>query len=83
MDLVTLLIYLLIGGGAGWLSCQIRMGRGLGVISSVLAGIVGAFLGGIFLNGMGMVPVGILGAVIAAGIGAAAVLGLSSLVFRF
>lgn len=78
----TLITYVLIGAAVGWLSSQIRVGRGPGPVGSALVGIIGAFGGGILLNGMGLVPVNLIGAVIAAGAGAAAVLWLFSLISR-
>ncbi|TDJ32901.1 MAG: GlsB/YeaQ/YmgE family stress response membrane protein [Gammaproteobacteria bacterium] len=82
MGMETFIVYGLIGAAAGWLSSQIRMGLGMGLVGSVLVGIMGAFGGGIVLNGMGMVPVSLVGAVIAASVGAAVVLWLLALVSR-
>lgn len=82
MSIITFLIYLLVGAGAGWLSSQIRVGRGPGPVASVLLGVVGSFGGGIVLNGMGMVPVNALGSFIAAAFGAAFLLWFVSLFSR-
>jgi len=82
MGIETFIAYVLVGAAVGWVSGQIRVGRAPGLIGSILLGIVGAFGGGILLNGMGMVPVSLVGAVIAAGLGAAALLGVFALFFR-
>ena len=82
MGTETFITYVLIGAAVGWLSSQIRMDRGPGLVGSVLVGIMGAFGGGILLNGLGIVPVSLVGAVIAAGVGAAVVLWLLSVIIR-
>ena len=82
MGIETFITYMLVGAAVGWVSGQIRVGRAPGLIGSILLGIMGAFGGGILLNGMGLVPVSLVGGVIAAGVGAAALLGACALVFR-
>ena len=46
----TLLIWVLVGGLAGWLASLVVRGRGLGLLGNILIGVVGAFLGGLLLS---------------------------------
>jgi uncharacterized membrane protein YeaQ/YmgE (transglycosylase-associated protein family) len=46
LDLDTILIWLLVGLVAGFLASRVTMGHGLGLIGDIIAGVVGAFLGG-------------------------------------
>ena len=51
MDLVSLLVWLVVGGLIGWLASMI-MGTDAqqGVLLNIVVGIVGAFLGGLLLS---------------------------------
>ncbi|MDF7798641.1 GlsB/YeaQ/YmgE family stress response membrane protein [Pontiellaceae bacterium B1224] len=46
MDAEQLILFLIIGGVAGWLAGLIMKGRGLGLVGNIVVGVVGAFLGG-------------------------------------
>jgi uncharacterized membrane protein YeaQ/YmgE (transglycosylase-associated protein family) len=46
MDLMSILIWLLLGAVAGWAAGQIMKGSGLGLVGNIVVGIVGSFLGG-------------------------------------
>lgn len=46
MDLQQAIIFLVIGGVAGWLAGLILKGGGFGLIGNLVIGILGAFLGG-------------------------------------
>jgi len=46
MDAEQLVLFLIVGGVAGWLAGLIMKGRGLGLIGNIIVGIVGAFIGG-------------------------------------
>ncbi|HTB80302.1 MAG TPA: GlsB/YeaQ/YmgE family stress response membrane protein [Opitutaceae bacterium] len=70
MSLESLLIFLLVGALAGWLSGLITKGSGFGLLGNVLVGIVGAFLGGFLFRLLGIVAYGLLGQIIFAVIGA-------------
>lgn len=83
MSLETLLIWLLIGGVAGWLAGQILRGGGFGVVGNIIIGIIGAVVGGWLFAQLGIVIVGgIIGTIIAATIGAVVVLLIVGLVRR-
>ena len=76
MDLTSLVLFLVVGGVAGWLAGQIMKGGGLALTGNPLAddiitGIVGAFVAGLILPALGIfIGGGIVGAIINALIGA-------------
>lgn len=45
MSLTALLVFLIIGGIAGWLAGLLVRGRGFGIIGDVILGVIGSFLG--------------------------------------
>jgi uncharacterized membrane protein YeaQ/YmgE (transglycosylase-associated protein family) len=45
----TLLVWMLVGGVAGWLASLVVRGTGLGLLGDIVVGILGAFLGGLVL----------------------------------
>ena len=74
-DLQTLIIWLIVGGVAGWLASQIMKGGGLALtgntlVDNIITGIIGAFVGGWLLGALGLFPAGLVGAIISAVIGA-------------
>lgn len=83
MSLETLLIWLVIGGVAGWLAGQLLRGGGFGLIGNIVLGIVGAVVGGWLFAQLGIVIIGgIVGTIIAATIGAVVVLLIVGLIKR-
>lgn len=48
----TLIIWIVVGGIAGWLASLVVEGTGLGIIGDVLVGVVGAILGGVILSAL-------------------------------
>ncbi len=44
--LTTLLIWIIIGGAAGWLASLVVRGAGYGLLGDIVVGIVGALIGG-------------------------------------
>lgn len=71
MDPIVLLIWIVIGGVAGWLAGQIMKGGSFGLIGNVVVGIVGAAIAGFLLPRLGiLIGGGILGAIVNAVIGA-------------
>ena len=76
MSLETLVIWLIVGGIAGWLASQIMKKGGLRLtgnhlVDTIITGIIGAFLGGWLLGLLGVsIGGGIVGAIITALIGA-------------
>ena len=70
MPIVNLVIYLVIGGLAGWCAGVIMKGSGFGVVGNVIIGIFGSFLGGLCFRLVGIVAFGIIGQFIFALVGA-------------
>ena len=58
MTVESLIIWLVIGGIAGWLASLIVKGYGLGVAGNIVVGIVGALIAGWLLPHIGFVLVG-------------------------
>ena len=83
MTVETLVIWLVIGGVAGWLAGVIVKGYGFGILGNIVVGIIGSFLGGWLLSYFGVaIGGGIVSAIIGATIGAVVLLLLLSLVRR-
>jgi uncharacterized membrane protein YeaQ/YmgE (transglycosylase-associated protein family) len=83
MDLQQLLIWLIVGGVAGWLAGLVIKGFGFGLIGNIVLGIVGAVVAGWLLPMLGIsLGGGIVGSIIAAAIGAIIVLLIVRLVKR-
>ena len=81
--LVTLIIWIIVGGIAGWLASKIVTGGGMGLAGNVILGIVGAVVAGWLLPAIGIgLGGGIIGAIISAMIGAIIVLLIISLIKR-
>ncbi len=71
MDVQALVIWLIVGGVAGWLAGMMVKGGGFGIIGDIVVGIIGGFIAGWLLPRIGIViGGGIIGAVINALIGA-------------
>ncbi len=69
--LVDIIVWLIIGGVAGWLAGLLVKGYGLGLIGNIVVGIIGAVIAGWLLPRIGFVLVGgMVAAIINAIIGA-------------
>ena len=83
MAIEAIIIWLIVGGVAGWLAGLLMKGGGFGLIGNVILGIVGAFVAGWLLPRLGiLIGGGLLGAVINAFIGAVIVLLVIGLIKR-
>ncbi|HSD17436.1 MAG TPA: GlsB/YeaQ/YmgE family stress response membrane protein [Thermomonas sp.] len=72
---MNFIIYLIVGGIAGWLaSIMMKRDGSQGIILNVIVGIIGGFLGGFLLPMVGLNFGGTLGFLITAFIGAAVLL---------
>lgn len=69
MSATSLLVFVAVGGIAGWLAGQIIKGRGLGLPTNILVGIIGAFVGGFLLKLVGFSATNLLGQIVSATIG--------------
>jgi uncharacterized membrane protein YeaQ/YmgE (transglycosylase-associated protein family) len=53
MTLEIVVIWLLVGLASGWLASQLVRGGGSGVVTDIIVGIVGAFVGGMIFRSAG------------------------------
>ena len=60
MDVGSLIVFLIVGGVAGWLAGLIVKGFGFGLVGNIIVGIVGAFLAGWLLPRLGFISVATL-----------------------
>jgi len=71
MGLESLIVFLIVGGIAGWLAGLIVRGGGMGIIGNIVVGIVGAFIAGFVLPMVGVsLGGGWVGSIVHAMIGA-------------
>jgi uncharacterized membrane protein YeaQ/YmgE (transglycosylase-associated protein family) len=78
-----LIIWLIVGGIAGWLAGHLARGAGFGLIGNIALGIVGSIVAGLLLPRLGVFLIGgFIGEIVEATIGAAIVLALASLLRR-
>jgi uncharacterized membrane protein YeaQ/YmgE (transglycosylase-associated protein family) len=72
---MNILLFILIGGVAGWLASNFMKGQSLGLVWNVVLGIGGAFVGKLLFGVMGMNANGnLLGVLLTATVGAIIVL---------
>jgi uncharacterized membrane protein YeaQ/YmgE (transglycosylase-associated protein family) len=48
--LINLLVWIIVGGIAGWLASLVVQGTGMGIVGDIIVGIVGALIGGFLLS---------------------------------
>ena len=65
-----ILIWIVIGLIAGWLANQILGGRHGGLLYNLAVGLVGAVVGGLIFSSLNIFPVGFIGELVSATIGA-------------
>jgi uncharacterized membrane protein YeaQ/YmgE (transglycosylase-associated protein family) len=70
MTLSSFIVFIAIGGLAGWLTGLITKGSGFGIMGNMIVGIVGAFLGGFCFHLLGIAAYGLVGRLIFAVLGA-------------
>ena len=79
----TIIVWIIIGGLAGWIASKVVTGGGFGLVGNVILGIIGAFVAGWLLPAIGIgLGGGIIGAIISAMIGAIIILLIISLIKR-
>ena len=55
MDIVNIVVWLIVGAIAGWLaSIVMKTNQSQGLVTDIIVGIVGAFIGGFVLNLLGV-----------------------------
>ena len=67
---MSFLWFLIIGAVAGWLAGKITRGKGFGLVTNLVVGILGAFVGGFLFKLIGMTAIGTLGEIFTATVGA-------------
>jgi uncharacterized membrane protein YeaQ/YmgE (transglycosylase-associated protein family) len=83
MSLMQILVFVAVGGLAGWVAGMlVRGGGGRGVVINVVIGILGAFLGGWLLGSLGIGVRGLGGLFLTATLGAAVLLVVARLISR-
>ena len=81
--LIDLIVWLVVGGVAGWLAGLIVKGYGFGLIGNIIVGIIGGLIAGWLLPKLGLFNIGgIAGSIIYAVIGAVILLLLIGLIKR-
>tara|TARA_R110002110_G_scaffold402557_2_gene619934 strand:- start:1603 stop:1845 length:243 start_codon:yes stop_codon:yes gene_type:complete len=75
---MNLILFLIIGGIAGWLAGLIMKGRGFGVLANIGIGIVGSFIGGFVFRLLGLAAQGTIGELVTATVGAVLLLAIVS-----
>jgi len=75
---MNLILFLVIGGIAGWLAGLIMMGRGFGLLANIGIGIVGSFIGGFLFRMLQLSPEGRIGELVTATVGAVLLLAVVS-----
>ncbi|AOY89646.1 transglycosylase [Marinobacter salinus] len=75
---MNLILFLIIGGVAGWLAGLIMKGRGFGVLANIGIGIVGSFIGGFVFRLLGLMAHGAVGELVTATFGAILLLAIVS-----
>jgi uncharacterized membrane protein YeaQ/YmgE (transglycosylase-associated protein family) len=48
--LLNLLVWIIVGGIAGWLASLVVQGAGMGIVGDIIVGVVGALIGGFLLS---------------------------------
>lgn len=74
---MSLLVWIVLGGLAGWLAGVLTKGRGYGCLGNVVLGIIGSVVGGWLFSLIGLRAVGGIGSFIAAVVGAIIVIAVS------
>ncbi|MFQ5752900.1 MAG: GlsB/YeaQ/YmgE family stress response membrane protein [bacterium] len=67
---MNIIVWLIVGLIAGWLTGKVMRGKGYGVIGDVVVGLIGALIGGWMFAHLGIFARGLIGNIIVAFIGA-------------
>ena len=79
---MSLIIFLVVGGVAGWLASKVINNSGSGILMNIAIGVVGAVIGGRLFE-VAEIPIGgIIGAVVSAFVGALLLLWLIKIIRR-
>jgi len=67
--LTNVLIWIIVGLIAGWLTGLVVKGRGFGVLGDVIIGLLGGVLGGYIFGLVGVAPTSVLGQIVVSFVG--------------
>lgn len=71
METSSVVMFLIIGLLAGWLSSKLVKGRGLGLIADLVVGVIGSYIGGWLFTQLGIKTTGgFIGSLVTAVVGA-------------
>lgn len=70
MDVTSLIIFLAIGGLAGWIAGKLIKGGSLNLVGNIVVGVIGAVIGGWVFKQLGISVNGLIGSIITAVVGA-------------
>lgn len=70
MDISNLVIFLVIGGAAGWLAGTVMKGGGFGLLGNIIVGVVGGIVGGSIFRLLEISVGGLVGSMVMATVGA-------------
>ena len=73
---MNFLWFILIGLCAGWLAGQFMKGGGYGLVGNLIVGVIGAILGGVLFNILGLSANGLIGSLVTATVGAVVLIAL-------
>ncbi len=74
--------FILIGLCAGWLAGQFMKGGGYGLVGNLIVGVIGAILGGVLFNALGLSANGLIGSLVTATVGAVLLIALLRVIKR-
>lgn len=77
---MSFITFLIIGAIAGWLAGQFMKGSGFGILTNIIIGIVGSFIGGFTFSLLGLSAGGVVGSLVTATVGAVILLYIARLV---
>ena len=71
---MNIIMFLVIGGIAGWIAAMFVKGKGLGLVGNVAVGVVGSVIGGFIFDILKIQGYGLIGSLVTATVGAALLL---------
>jgi uncharacterized membrane protein YeaQ/YmgE (transglycosylase-associated protein family) len=59
LNLFDLIVWAIVGVVAGWVASRVMLGHGLGLVGDLVVGVIGAVVGNLLANSLGMqIPIG-------------------------
>lgn len=79
---MSIFAFIVVGILAGWIAGLIMRGHGFGMIADLIIGVVGAVIGGLIFDFLGITAYGFTGSLTMSVLGAVILLGFSSVMRR-